>query len=321
MKKLLALVAPVLLVAGCAAAETEPEGYAAMSTMLENNCEVYSTGDAADLIAAAGDMGEQPLVSFPYPLSGTGVETKVIIEGSGGAIVGGQRVSLHYAGFNAATGEQFQASDFTTDDYIFQDLVQGNSPDFCKALTGVQVGSRVAVLLDPEAAHESAGIPALGIDAEHGIVFVFDILDAFLPRAVGDARSAEAGMPTVILAPQGQPGIQVPAEDAPTEFRRTVLIEGSGEPIEVGDQVVVHYSGWTWEGEQFDSSWDRISPASFTISSNSLIEGFVQALEGVKVGSQVIAVIPPDLGYGDSAQGSIPPGSTLIFVIDVLGKD
>lgn len=307
--------------AGCAAAETEPQGYAEMSTKLERNCEAYSTGDAADLIAAAGDLGEQPLVSFPYPLFGTGVETNVIIEGSGGTIVGGQRVSLHYAGFNAATGEQFQASDFTGEDYIFQDLVQGNSPDFCKALTGVQVGSRVAVLLDPQAAHNSAGIPALGIDPEDGIVFVFDILDAFLPRAVGDARAAESGMPTVILAPQGQPGIQVPAEDAPTDFRRTVLIEGSGEPIEIGDQVVVHYSGWTWEGEQFDSSWDRISPASFTISSNSLIEGFVQALDGVKVGSQVIAVIPPDLGYGDSAQGSIPPGSTLIFVIDVLGKD
>lgn len=321
MKKLLAIAAPALLLVGCASVDSEPQGYAQMSTKLENNCEVFQTGEASELIGATGELGEQPAVSFPYPLSGTGVETKVIIEGSGGAIVGGQRVSLHYAGFNAATGEQFQASDFTTDDYIFQDLVQGNSPDFCKALTGVQVGSRVAVLLDPEAAHDSTGIPALGIGAEDGIVFVFDVLDAFLPRAVGETRAAEAGMPTVILAPQGQPGIQVPSEDAPLEFRRTVLIEGSGEAVEIGDQVVVHYSGWTWEGEQFDSSWDRISPASFTVSSNSLIEGFVQALDGVKVGSQVIAVIPPDLGYGDSSQGSIPPGSTLIFVIDVLGKD
>ena len=321
MKKLLAIAAPALLLVGCASVDSEPQGYAQMSTKLENNCEVFQTGEASELIGATGELGEQPAVSFPYPLSGTGVETKVIIEGSGGAIVGGQRVSLHYAGFNAATGEQFQASDFTSDDYIFQDLVQGNSPDFCKALTGVQVGSRVAVLLDPEAAHDSSGIPALGIGAEDGIVFVFDVLDAFLPRAVGETRAAEAGMPTVILAPQGQPGIQVPSEDAPLEFRRTVLIEGSGEAVEIGDQVVVRYSGSTWEGEQFDSSWDRISPASFTVSSNSLIEGFVQALDGVKVGSQVIAVIPPDLGYGDSSQGSIPPGSTLIFVIDVLGKD
>jgi peptidylprolyl isomerase len=41
----------------------------------------------------------------------------------------------------------------------------------------------------------------------------------------------------------------------------------------------------------------------------------------VKVGSQVVAVIPPDLGYGDNAQGAIPAGSTLVFVIDVLGKE
>ena len=128
-------------------------------------------------------------------------------------------------------------------------------------------------------------------------------------------------MPTVILAPQGQPGVQIPATDAPTEFNRTVLIEGGGEEIAIGDSVVVHYTGWTWEGDQFDSSWDRQAPSVFTVSSDSLIEGFVQALEGVTVGSQVIAVIPPDLGYGDRAQGSIPAGSTLIFVVDVLGKD
>ena len=321
MKKLLALAASSLLLAGCAAAETEPQGYAEMSTKLEANCEAFATGDAAELISAEGPLGQQPEVSFPFPISGSGVETKVIIEGSGGEIVGGQRVSLHYAGFNAATGEQFQASDFASEDYIFQDLIQGNNPDFCKALTGIQVGSRVAILLNPEAAHDGAGVPALGIESDHGIVFIFDVIDAFLPRAVGDARSAEAGMPTVILAPQGQPGLQIPAEDAPAEFRRTVLIEGTGEPIAIGDQVVVHYTGWTWEGEQFDSSWDRISPAVFTVSANSLIEGFVQALDGVKIGSQVIAVIPPELGYGDSAQGSIPAGSTLIFVIDVLGRD
>ena len=100
-----------------------------------------------------------------------------------------------------------------------------------------------------------------------------------------------------------------------------MLIEGSGSVIEIGDDVTVHYTGWTWDGEQFDSSWDRQAPANFSVSPDGLIEGFVQALEGVKVGSQVIAVIPPDLGYGDVDQGSIPAGSTLIFVIDVLGKD
>jgi peptidylprolyl isomerase len=97
-------------------------------------------------------------------------------------------------------------------------------------------------------------------------------------------------------------------------------ILGKGEPIAIGDTVVLQYSGWTWEGEQFDSSWERGAPASFTVASEGLIEGFVRALDGATVGSQVIAVIPPELGYGDTAQGAIPAGSTLIFVIDILGK-
>ncbi len=90
--------------------------------------------------------------------------------------------------------------------------------------------------------------------------------------------------------------------------------------MEIGDNVVLHYTGWTWDGEQFDSSWERQSPATFPITPDGLIEGFVMALDQATVGSRVIAVIPPELGYGDSEQGSIPAGSTLIVVIDVLGK-
>ena len=321
MKKISIIAIATLLLAGCASAETGPKDYAALSAGLEAGCEAHETGAGADLVSSEGEIGEFPTVSFPYPISGEGVETKILIEGDGGAVLGTQRVALHYAGYNAATGEMFQASSFEGEDYVFQDLLAGNTPDFCKALTGVNVGSRVAVLLDPAAAHQGAGIASLGIAEDQGVLFVFDIVEAFLPRANGAAQSAEAGMPTVILAPQGQPGLQIPATEAPSEFRRTVLIEGGGEEIAIGDSVVVHYTGWTWEGEQFDSSWDREAPAVFTVSSDSLIEGFVQALEGVTVGSQVIAVIPPELGYGDVAQGSIPAGSTLIFVVDVLGKD
>jgi len=315
------LAAPALILVGCASEPAGPNTYADWASGLQLNCSTFNEGAAADLISVSGEFGEQPEVSFPYPISGEGVETKVVIEGDGGQVVGGQRVALHFAGYNAGTGEGFQASDFTSNQFIYQDLVVGSNPDFCTALTGVQVGSRVAVLLSPESAHGGVGIDSLGVAPEHGVVFVFDVLEAFLPRATGDVNAAEAGMPTVILAPTGQPGIQIPNEDAPSDFRRSVLIEGGGELIEIDDEVVVHYTGWTWDGEQFDSSWDRGAAASFTVSNSSLIEGFVQALEGVSVGSQVIAVIPPELGYGDSAQGSIPAGSTLIFVVDILGKN
>lgn len=325
LRKLALAILPVFLIAGCTAAETSqepagPKGYAEMSIGLKESCERFETGTAVEQIEVLGDYGTQPEVSFPTPLSGQGVETQIVIEGQGGKLVGGQRVSLHFLGFNAATGDEIQGSEFGSENFISQDLIEGATPDFCKALTGVSVGSRVAVLLDAASAHNSIGIPSLGISPDDGVIFIFDVVGAYLPRANGQAQAPESGMPTVITAPNGQPGIQIPASDAPTEFRRTVLIEGGGEPIAIGDTVVLHYSGWTWNGEQFDSSWESKAPATFPITYEGLIDGFVLGLEGVTVGSQVVAVIPPDLGYGDFAQGSIPAGSTLIFVIDVLGK-
>jgi len=322
MKKLVALLIPALLLTGCSAAEQTPlTGYALLSQGLSANCDSFAGGDAIEQVTVEGDFGVKPKVEFPSPLVGSGIETKVFIDGKGGALVGAQRVALHFTGFNASTGEQFQGSEFGTSDYIIQDLIKDSKPDFCKALTGVTVGSRVGVLLDAANAHEGAGVESLGIGPEDAILFVFDVVDAYLPKANGDAKAPEAGVPAVILAPSGQPGIQLPATDAPAEFKRSILVEGKGEEIAIGDTVVVHYSGWTWEGTQFDSSWERGAPASFQVTSEGLIQGFVQALEGVKVGSQVVAVIPPELGYGDSAQGAIPAGSTLVFVIDVLGKE
>jgi FKBP-type peptidyl-prolyl cis-trans isomerase len=325
LRKLALAVLPILVLAGCTAAETTtdldaPKGYAELSVGLSESCESYESGTGVEQIEVLGEFGVQPEVNFPTPLSGQGVETQVVIQGDGGAIVGGQRVSLHFIGYNAADGSVIQGSEFGTEDFISQDLIEGATPDFCKALTGVEVGSRVAVLLDPESAHGSVGIPTLGIAEDAGVIFIFDVVNAYLPKANGTAKAPETGMPTVITAPSGQPGVQIPASDAPTEFRRTVLVEGGGEPIEIGDTVVLHYSGWTWNGDLFDSSWESGAPATFPITYEGLIEGFVMGLEGVSVGSQVIAVIPPELGYGDLAQGSIPAGSTLIFVIDVLGK-
>lgn len=323
LRKIALLAVPLMLLAGCSAEPeaTGPKGYVELSVGLSEACESFENGSAVNQIEVQGAFGTTPVVSFPTPLSGTGVQTQIVIEGDGGKVVGGQRVSLHFVGYNAANGEEIQGSEFGTEGFIAQDLIEGGTPDFCRALTGVQVGSRVAVLLDAQSAHNSQGIPSFGIDPDHGVIFIFDVVNAYLPKANGSSKAPESGMPTVITAPNGQPGIQVPASDAPVEFRRTILIEGGGEPIAIGDTVVLHYSGWTWSGEQFDSSWESGAPATFPITNDGLIEGFVMGLEGVTVGSQVVVVIPPELGYGDRAQGQIPAGSTLIFVIDVLGKN
>jgi len=80
----------------------------------------------------------------------------------------------------------------------------------------------------------------------------------------------------------------------------------------------VHYTGWTWDGNKFDSSWDKGSTFSTTIGSGEVIKGWETGLIGKAVGSQVLLVVPPDQGYGTSANGPIPGGSTLVFVVDIL---
>jgi peptidylprolyl isomerase len=173
-------------------------------------------------------------------------------------------------------------------------------------------------------AHGGQGIPDLGVSATDSIVFVFDVLKAFLPRALGDEKALPAGFPSVsiVRAANGAPGITIPKSAAPTNLQIATVIEGRGEAVKMGQTVTLHYSGFLWDGKtQFDSSWEKGQPAQFKLAEGSLIKGFLKAVEGQKIGSQVVAVIPPADGYGDTDQGSIPAGSTLVFVIDILGAN
>ena len=130
MKKLVALLIPALLLTGCAAESTPLTGYALLSQGLSANCDSFSGGDAIEQVSVEGEFGAEPKIEFPSPLVGSGIETKVFIEGKGGALVGAQRVALHFTGFNASTGEQFQGSEFGTNDYIIQGQFRiSNRPD------------------------------------------------------------------------------------------------------------------------------------------------------------------------------------------------
>jgi peptidylprolyl isomerase len=124
----------------------------------------------------------------------------------------------------------------------------------------------------------------------------------------------------VVTTPDGIPGITIPKTAPPSDLKIAQLVLGSGEIVELGQLVTLHYSGFLWDNsEKFDSSWDAGRPAQFPLQEGGLIEGFLDAVVGQPVGSQVIAIIPPAQGYGESGSGSIPPGATLVFVIDILG--
>lgn len=107
----------------------------------------------------------------------------------------------------------------------------------------------------------------------------------------------------------GDPSLQLESEDT---------LIGNGAEVQNGDTVSVHYVGTLTDGTKFDSSRDREQPFEFTVGNGEVITGWEQGLLGMKVGGIRKLTIPPELAYGETGQGSIPPNSTLIFEIELL---
>ena len=96
-----------------------------------------------------------------------------------------------------------------------------------------------------------------------------------------------------------------------------VLKMGKGKKPAATDRVKVHYHGTLINGEVFDSSVDRGEPIVFGL--NQVIAGWTEGVQLMPVGSKFKFYIPQNLGYGERAAGSIPPYSTLIFEVELLG--
>jgi len=284
-----------------------------MFDTLKSTCGTFKTGKDVQKVKVSTDMKKAPTVDFMTPIDSAKptLQTNVIVEGSGPKITGGQFVTWDYAVFSGKDKSQITATKFDGSDSP-QQMIPATG-DLCKALAGVREGSRISLLVPSEV----AGTSATGGVASQ--VWVFDIKKVYLPHAVGDLKAPENGMPVVNRATDGRPAVSIPKGSAPSKFQRSVIIEGKGDAVKKGQDILVHYTGYLWNGTVFDSSWDAGQPQTFTVDNQHLIPGFVKALEGIKVGSQVIAVIPPSLGYGTAGNGTIPGNSTLVFVVDVLG--
>jgi FKBP-type peptidyl-prolyl cis-trans isomerase len=288
---------------------------------------VVPTGDAAGYVEATGAFGSQPEVDFPTPLSTDGVQTSVIDAGEGEPIGAGQIVDFQVSLFNGQDGELITASAYSDDEAPLRRTAGSEIDLLGLALQCAQVDSRIAVTGTIEDVFGAGALdPALGLADDDAIVMVLDVQAAYLGRATGVPQLGAAGIPAVVTAPNGQPGVTIPDEQPPTELRSHTLVLGQGAEIEEGDRVVLHYTGLLWSTTSiFDSSWDRGAPATFTITSfendpNGVVPGLADGLVGRTIGSQVIVVIPPEFGYPvGQAPATIPDGSTMVFVVDLLG--
>jgi peptidylprolyl isomerase len=274
--------------------------------------------DVLDAVTVTGDFGVSATVVVDGTVAVDETARRVLVEGDGPVLEEGAVATFQYAAVNGASGEEFETS-FGTGlppsvpldaTQIFAGIVRG--------MLGVAEGSRVLIAMAPDDAFgPQGGLPEAGVAAEDTVLFLVDVLS---PRASGTPVEPVAGLPTVELDETGAPTITVPAGDPPTTLVAQPLIVGDGPVVESGNAITVQYTGIIYgTGVQFDSSWGG-TPAQFQIGVGGVIAGWDQGLVGQTVGSQVLLVIPPDLGYGTAGQPSagIAGTDTLVFVVDIV---
>ncbi|MDQ0725795.1 FKBP-type peptidyl-prolyl cis-trans isomerase [Microbacterium sp. W4I20] len=300
------VAAATLLLAGCAGgaapeSSSTPEPTAASSCALD-----AKSGATSDSVVVDGE-GADTKVTVPADAAFAGVERTVISEGDGDEIGVNDLVSVQYQIVDAKSGEVVDSSARGEDGLLPVLLDTNQSSLFVAALECKPVGSRIVLTLPGSMLGEGVG----------NVVVYAEAVEHLPEVATGTPVDPTPGMPTVKLDDKGAPTITIPDEDAPTETEVAVLKQGDGPTVGAGDLVVVQYKGVKWsDGEEFDSSWSRdAAPSQFQTS--GVVVGFKKALEGQKVGSQVVVKMPPSEAYGGDATSELQKES-LVFVVDIL---
>jgi len=145
---------------------------------------------------------------------------------------------------------------------------------------------------------------------------------ALLAPGVGLAQApTPPAKPVEVLKPQVPIGSELVVED---------LRKGSGVEARPGTLITVHYTGWLYDprqpggkGRKFDSSRDRRRAFAFGLGEGKVIKGWELGMQGMQVGGSRRLIIPPGLAYGprNVGNGLIPPNSTLLFEVELLGVE
>lgn len=338
-----ALFAPLLLLTACAESGEDPEPVQTTSTT--------AAAPSGDAPTVTGAFGEEPTVELPAGDAGSDLVVEVLEKGDGVVVGDGELVVADFYGQRWAADRKApastdEASSNPTDsanpgepagDAVLESTFDGGTPQsftlaegnvlpgWYEGLVGQTVGSRVLLVMPPEAGFGAEGNPSFGIGADDSMVFVFDLLDAFEADAAAEGApvdlAPDPALPTVAEGDNG-PTVTVPAGiAAPTELVAQTLIEGPGDEVVSGQHLVVQYRGVLWkDGSEFDASWTTGMPTGFPIGVGGVIPGWDIGLVGRTVGSQVLLVVPPADGYGSEGRPpSISGDDTLVFVVDILG--
>ena len=278
-------------------------------------------------VEVSGDFGAEPEVTLDAPLTFSTSESWTTSEGDGDTVGNASTAILQLTLVDGRTGKTAVSTASKGQAPI--EVALGSQqifPSVVKALVGQKAGSRVVVASTSDDTYGANGNPQIGIKGGDPVVIVADVLSTdptdVLDGPDGTAVTPPRNAPKVVEKGGVPVSITMPKGKKPTKLQVITLEKGDGPAIASADRVTVDYLGQVWSPQAtkpFDQSYDG-DPATFSIGLSRVIKAWDQGLVGVTEGSRVLLVCPPGLAYGNAAQGDdIPAGSTLVFVIDVLG--
>jgi peptidylprolyl isomerase len=287
---------------------------------------------ANDAVKVTGGFNKTPTVTIPASKASSNLVVNMPIKGSGAALKTGDSALANIAIYKwSGTKHSLVDSTFASGPQMIP--AQMGLSGLTTALKNAHLGSRVVAVLPPKYGYGTSGQSSLGVKGTDTLVWVIDLLQQYAggQSAAGQQLSSGGGKLPAVTAKSGQqPVISVPTKTTPpAKLSVTTLIQGSGPKLAKGQTAVVQYVGSIWRtGKVFGSSWPSSQapsgqPFSFQLG-GQVLTGWNDGLAGVPVGSRVMLVIPPSLGYGPAggnAQAGITKTDTLVFVVDVLGSE
>jgi peptidylprolyl isomerase len=289
---------------------------AGCSSSPASSCErTTQSGGIEDLVSVSGDVGTEPDVDVPLPFRVDELKIADLETGDGTRLVEqNQMFAMGLTIIDGTTGDVLadQGYDDESQPYALSQWTE-TIPGFGEALECATEGSRIVIGLP--GAELGAGAEQLGLTEGSDAVAVIDLRKVYLPAADGAEQFNEGrGLPSVVRAPNGQPGIIVPDAEAPAEVVVQVLKRGDGPKLEDGDSARVAFTTveWNTPGEVAGTSWGS-PPQAVPIAEGQ--DPVIDALRGQTVGSQVMVVVPS----GGDETDEEPNAS--IYVFDILGID
>jgi peptidylprolyl isomerase len=278
-----------VLLAACGPAvppsDTDEEQQPASTT--EVAADVEEADPVTESDAVVNNSGETAIADLEY------IET---VAGTGPAPAIGDTVRVHYTGM-LEDGTVFDSSE-GGEPYTFP-LGQGAViPGWDQGIALMREGGQATLIIPPNLAYGPQGSGGV-IPANATLTFEVELVE-------------------VIPAPKPQVVSEGDYQETEGGIRYYDIVVGDGASPEADSAVSIHFTGWLEDGTLLGGSHDGGSPISLKLGADQLFPGFEDSLLTMKVGGLRQAIVPPDLAFGETGSGVIPPNANIVLELELI---